>query len=49
MDNHPRYRSLFWPILLVGVGIVWLLSNLGLIQQISLGSILKFWPVVLFV
>lgn len=49
MDNQPRYRSLFWPILLVGVGIVWLLSNLGLIQTISLGSILKFWPVVLIV
>jgi hypothetical protein len=49
MDNHPRYRSMFWPILLVGVGIVWLLSNLGLIQAVSLGSILKFWPVVLIV
>ncbi|MBA4383958.1 MAG: hypothetical protein C0410_04425 [Anaerolinea sp.] len=49
MDNNPRYRSLFWPILLVGVGIVWLLSNLGLIQTISLGSILKFWPVLLIV
>ena len=49
MDNHPRYRSLFWPILLVGVGIVWLLSNLGMVQPISLGSILKFWPVVLIV
>lgn len=49
MDNHPRYRSLFWPILLVGVGIVWLLSNLGLIQTISLGSILRFWPIVLIV
>jgi len=49
MDNHPRYRSLFWPILLVGVGIVWLLSNLGLIQTISLGSIMKFWPVILIV
>jgi len=49
MDNNPRYRSLFWPILLVGVGIVWLLSNLGLIQTISIGSILKFWPVVLIV
>ncbi len=49
MDNHPRYRSLFWPILLVGVGIVWLLSNLGMIQPVSLGSILKFWPVLLIV
>ncbi|PKN98646.1 MAG: hypothetical protein CVU42_10535 [Chloroflexi bacterium HGW-Chloroflexi-4] len=49
MDNHPRYRSLFWPILLVGVGLVWLLSNLGMIQPISLGSVLKFWPVLLIV
>jgi hypothetical protein len=49
MDNHPRYRSLFWPILLVGVGIVWLMSNLGMIQPVSLGSILKFWPVLLIV
>ncbi|MRR32555.1 hypothetical protein EG834_20015 [bacterium] len=40
---------MFWPILLVGVGVVWLLSNLGMIQPVSLGSILKFWPVVLIV
>lgn len=49
MDNHPRYRSLFWPILLVGVGIVWLLSNLGMIQPVNIGSILRLWPLVLIV
>lgn len=49
MENHPRYRSLFWPILLVGVGIVWLLSNLGIIQAINIGSILKLWPLILIV
>lgn len=49
MENQPRYRSFFWPILLVGVGIVWLLSNLGIIQPVSLGSLLKLWPVILIV
>ena len=49
MENHPRYRSLFWPILLVGVGIVWLLSNLGIIHTINIGSILKLWPLILIV
>lgn len=49
MENHPRYRSFFWPILLVGVGVVWLLSNLGYIEPVSLGSILRFWPVILIV
>lgn len=49
MDNHPRYRSLFWPILLVGIGIVWLLSNLGIIQHVNLGSILRLWPLLLVI
>ena len=49
MENKPRYRSLFWPILLVGVGIIWLLSNLNIIQPVSVGSLIKFWPVILIV
>jgi hypothetical protein len=49
MENQPRYRSLFWPILLVGVGIIWLLRNLGMIPAISLGSLFKFWPLILVV
>lgn len=49
MENHPRYRSFFWPILLVGVGVVWLLSNLGYIEPVSIGSLLRFWPVLLIV
>lgn len=49
MENHPRYRSLFWPILLVGVGVVWLLSNLGYIEPVSLGSVLRLWPLLLIV
>ena len=49
MEKEPRPRSLFWPILLVGVGIIWLLSNLGIIQTVSIGSVLKLWPLLLIV
>jgi len=49
MEKNPQYRSFFWPILLVGVGIIWLLRNLGFIPQFSLGAILQFWPLLLIV
>jgi hypothetical protein len=50
MEN-PRHRShsFFWPILLVGVGIIWLLVNLGIIAPISVGTMLQFWPIMLIV
>jgi hypothetical protein len=48
MENHKRH-SLFWPILLVGVGITWLLVNLGYIPAFNLGQLLKLWPILLIV
>lgn len=42
-----QYRSLFWPILLIGVGGVWLLANLGLLPDINFGFLLRLWPVAL--
>ena len=49
MENRPSrpYRSLFWPILLIGVGSVWLLGNLGFIQGNSLSLLASLWPVIL--
>ncbi len=48
MDNRPyRRRSLFWPMLLIGVGAFWLLINLGLISTANLGLLLSLWPVLL--
>ncbi len=38
MEKNPQVRSFFWPILLVGVGIIWLLRNLGYIPHFSLGA-----------
>jgi hypothetical protein len=46
--SHPiGYRSLFWPIALIGLGVVWLLSNLGFITPLSWYSVLQLWPLLL--
>lgn len=42
-----RYRSLFWPILLIGVGVFWLLSNLGVLPEVNFRFLLRLWPVAL--
>jgi len=48
MENRKGH-SLFWPIILVGVGITWLLVNLGFIPAFNLGQLLKLWPIILIV
>jgi hypothetical protein len=49
MENRRPYRSIFWPIVLLGVGAVWLLSNLGYIQSIDIGFLIRLWPVLLII
>jgi hypothetical protein len=51
MDIQRNYqgRSLFWPLLLIGVGLVWLFSNLGILQPASLGVLFRLWPLILIV
>ena len=39
-SNQP-YRSFFWPLLLIGVGIAWLLANVGIIESFSLSFLLR--------
>ena len=43
------YRSLFWPVLLIGIGVIWLLSNLKLIPTENLWILLRLWPVLIIV
>jgi hypothetical protein len=43
------YRSLFWPIVLIGVGVIWLLSNLNLIPTVTIEGLLHLWPILLIV
>jgi hypothetical protein len=42
-----RYRSLFWPVVLVGVGVVWLLVNLGVMGGVSAAVVVRMWPLLL--
>jgi hypothetical protein len=41
------YRSLFWPILLIGVGTLWLLSNLDVLPSFNWASLWRLWPLFL--
>ncbi|MFO7625523.1 MAG: DUF5668 domain-containing protein [Anaerolineales bacterium] len=47
MDNNRNKRSLFWPVVLIGVGIVWMLYNLNLISGANLSAALQLWPLLL--
>lgn len=44
--NRP-YRSLLWPILLIGVGVVWLLGNMGILPASNLNLLFSLWPLLL--
>ena len=45
--RKPRSRSFFWPILLIGVGTLLLLNNLGIVAWNTWNLIWRFWPLVL--
>ncbi len=49
MPNNRNYyrRPFFWPILLIGLGIVLLLSNLNIIESVNFLFLLQLWPVLL--
>ena len=49
--GSPRYqyRSLFWPIILIGVGAIWLLGNLGVFSMTNLAVAARLWPLILVV
>ncbi|HEY3341387.1 MAG TPA: DUF5668 domain-containing protein, partial [Anaerolineae bacterium] len=44
---HYTYRSLFWPIVLIGVGFVWLLGNLHIIAPVGFYTVTQLWPLLL--
>jgi hypothetical protein len=45
-DRHER-ESIVGPILLIGLGIIFLLNNLGVLSWHSWGTLLRLWPVLL--
>ena len=42
-----RRRSMFWPLVLIAVGLVALAGNYGWVQPVSVLSIIALWPVLL--
>ena len=47
MNRSDRYRSIFWPVLLIGLGLVWLLVNLGLLPGWNWFGLWRLWPLFL--
>ncbi len=46
-ERPRRYRSIFWPILLIGVGAFWLLANLGYLPSWQWWQVWRLWPLFL--
>ncbi len=49
MENPHRTHSLFWPIVLIGAGVLLLLRNLELVPVFNLTMLLRLWPLLLVV
>lgn len=47
MEQKPRRGGLVWPVILIGLGIVFLLNNLGMLSWDVWETILRMWPVIL--
>lgn len=48
--RQPRrrgYRSLFWPVVLIAAGVLWLLSNLGVMTAENWSVLVRLWPILL--
>lgn len=48
-ENRTFYRSLFWPVVILGAGVIWLLSNLNIIPNENLWLLLQLWPVLFII
>ena len=47
MQNSSRRPGLFWPLLLIGLGVLWLLQNFGLLPARMWLALAQLWPVLL--
>lgn len=47
--QHNRKPSLLWPLLLIGLGVILLLSNLGILPDTSINLLWRFWPLIFII
>lgn len=45
--HDSGYRSLFWPLLLIGAGVLFLLINMNVIAFSNLTALYRLWPILL--
>ncbi len=48
-NSTYRYRSFFWPIVLIGFGVIMLLANLDIIPAPSIRMLVRLWPLALII
>ena len=41
MNQSQRPHSLFFPILLIGVGVIWLLANMGIFSAVNMSMLFR--------
>jgi hypothetical protein len=49
MENHRKHYSIFWPVLLITVGIVLFLNNVGRVSGSTWDLIWNLWPLLFIV
>lgn len=47
MKEKRHSPSLFGPLLLIAIGVIWLLSNMGLLGGLSWSALFRLWPLLL--
>lgn len=47
VTRRHGYRSFFWPLLLIGIGSIWLLVNLGVFNIENVSVLARLWPLLL--
>jgi hypothetical protein len=48
-ESSAGQRSLFWPIVLISIGVIWLLGNLGVISGANIAVLFRLWPLILII
>ncbi len=48
-SNRTSTVSFFWPIIMMGAGVIWLLTTLNIIPTEDLWILSRLWPVLLIV